>query len=147
MRMTRWALPFLIGFVVTSSFAAPPAPLPRIHPRVFDLIVGWSSDDEDLVATEINLDAVAKNANQFDFTEVRQDGDWVTCPNDEGQGFLRFRPIPCDTKSHAVEFQSNGGGTWTTANVIEFVIDQRTVLKQGKPQSLRVLRVTAISQK
>src|SRR4029079_2600303 len=53
-----------------------PAPL-KIHPKVFNMIICWVSDSESPVATEINLNAVEKNGNQFNEEGLKQEGDWL----------------------------------------------------------------------
>src|SRR5262249_15392224 len=49
----------------------------RIHPKVFNMIDCWVSDSESPVATEINLNAVEKNGNQFNEDGLSQDGEWL----------------------------------------------------------------------
>jgi hypothetical protein len=48
---------------------------------------------------------------------------------------------------YKIEYQENGGGTLTTASVIEFDVVKRDVRREGKPLSVRVLRVTSYNQK
>src|SRR5262249_37944374 len=50
----------------------------KIHPKVFNMIDYWISDSESPVATEINLNAVEKNGNQFNEDGLKQDGDWLS---------------------------------------------------------------------
>ncbi|GDY07373.1 hypothetical protein LBMAG52_08590 [Planctomycetia bacterium] len=116
----------------------------RIHPKVFEMVTSWDSDTEQPVVTEINLDAVAKNRNQFDFSKVKKNGEWIECVGDDGHGFRRFKTIKSDKKRHVIEFQRNAGGTLTTSTLIEFVIETRHVLKAGKAHPIQVLRVMAI---
>ena len=146
MSCLRFSVFAIVCLTVGISDGQPPATLPKIHPRVFDMVTGWLSDCDGLVVTEINLDAVGANGNQFDFTQVRTEGGWTMCPNDDNRGFLRFRQVTAAAETMAVEFQNNGGGTLTTSTRIEFVVAQREVRRNGKPRSLRVLRVMAISQ-
>lgn len=143
MRLSVFAI---VCLTVGTSDGHPPAPLPKIHPRVFDMVTSWLSDRDDPVVTEINLDAVNANGNQFDFTQVRTEGGWTICPNDDNRGFLRFKQVTSAAETIAVEFQSNGGGTLTTSTRIEFVVAGREVRRNGQAVSLRVLRVIGISQ-
>lgn len=119
----------------------------KIHPKVFEMVECWLSDSEEPVATEINLDAVAKNGNQFDFSAVKKDGEWTVCPGEDGRGFRRFKELKVDNGEIAVEYQSNGGGTFTSASIIEFTIEKRALRKNGKPISVRVLRVVSVAAK
>src|SRR5213079_3258121 len=57
-----------------SSAAAQTSAL-KIHPKVFNMINCWISDSESPVVTEINLDAVEKNGNEFNQDGLKQDGD------------------------------------------------------------------------
>jgi hypothetical protein len=120
----------------------------KIHPKVFNMIDCWVSDSESPVVTEINLDAVEKNGNQFNTDEVKQDGAWTRSPTPENkEGFMRYRVIESKGNHYKVEYQENGGGTLTTASIIEFEIEKRNIERDGKPVTIRVLRVTSYNQK
>ena len=56
-----------------AASAAPQASALKIHPKVFNMIDCWISDSESPVVTEINLDAVERNANQFNGEGLKQD--------------------------------------------------------------------------
>ena len=127
--------------------AEPPAELRQIHPRVFGLITCWPSDGEEPVVTEINLDAVRKNRNQFDMSLVKTRGAWTECPGSQGQGFERYRVVKSDDEQVTIEFQSNGGGTYTSVSIIEFVIEPRELRQNGKLVSRRILRVMSSASK
>ncbi len=130
--------------------AAPAAEQPsalKIHPKVFNMISSWISDSESPVATEINLDAVEKNGNQFNKDEVQQDGEWLRCAVPDTDGFMRYRVLESKSNHYKVEYQENGGGTLTTASIIEFNIEKRNVHRDGKPITISVLRVTSYNQK
>ena len=107
----------------------------------------WISDSESPVATEINLDAVEKNGNEFNQDGLNQDGEWLRCPMPDTSGFMRYRVLESKGNHYKVEYQENGGGTLTTASVIEFEIGKRNIQRDGKPVMLRVLRVTSYNQK
>jgi hypothetical protein len=119
----------------------------RIHPKLFEMVTSWDSDTEQPVVTEINLDAVVKNRNQFDFSKVKKNGDWIECIDNDGCGFCRFKTIKTDEKLVLIEFQRNAGGTLTTAALIAFVIETRDILKAGKGHPVQVLRVISIEAK
>jgi hypothetical protein len=118
----------------------------KIHPRVFSLIDCWISDSESPVVTEINLDAVEKNGNQFYDEGLKMESGWMRCPNADG-GFMRYRVVESKGNRYQVEYQENGGGTLTTTSTIEFTIEKREIRKDGKATKIRVLRVAAISSK
>lgn len=128
-----------------ASAAEPSAP--KIHPKVFSMIDCWISDSESPVVTEINLDAVEKNGNEFNQDEVSQDGEWTRCPVPDTNGFMRYRVLEHKGDRYKVEYQENGGGTLTTASIIEFAIEKRTIQRDGKPVTIRVLRVSSYNQK
>ena len=119
----------------------------KIHPKVFNMIDCWVSDSESPVVTEINLDAVGKNGNQFNQDGVSEDGEWFRFSVPDTGGFMRYRVLESKGNHYKVEYEENGGGTLTTASVIEFDIVKRDVRRDGKPLSVRVLRVTYYNQK
>jgi hypothetical protein len=120
---------------------------PKIHPKVFNMISCWISDSESPVVTEINLDAVEKNGNEFNKDEVQQDDEWLRCPVPDTEGFMRYRVLESKGNHYKIEYQENGGGTLTTASIIEFEIEKRSIHRDGKPVTLRVLRVSSCNQK
>jgi hypothetical protein len=119
----------------------------KIHPKVFSMINCWVSDSKSPVVTEINLDAVEKNGNEFNEDGLRQDGEWLRCPVPDTNGFMRYRVLESKDNHYKVEYQENGGGTLTTASVIEFDIQKRNIRHDNKPATIRVLRVTSYTQK
>jgi hypothetical protein len=119
----------------------------KIHPKVFGMISCWISDSESPVVTEINLDAVEKNGNEFNQDGLKQDGEWLQCPVPDSSGFMRYRILESKGSRYKVEFQENGGGTLTKASIIEFSIEKRNIQRDGKPVTVRVLRVFSYEQK
>jgi len=129
--------------------AAPSQKIPalKIHPKVFSMINCWISDSESPVVTEINLDAVEKNGNQFNDDDLKQDGEWVRSPIPDGNGFMRYRVLELKGDHYKIEYQENGGGSLTTDAVIEFNVEKRNIHRGSKPVTLGVLRVTSVDQK
>jgi hypothetical protein len=131
--------------------AATPAPALtfalKIHPKVFSMINCWISDSESPVVTEINLDAVEKNGNEFNENGLKQDGEWLQSPSPDSNGFMRYRVLQSKGNHYKVEYQENGGGTLTTASTIEFDIEKRNIQRDNKPVTIRVLRVSSYNQK
>lgn len=117
------------------------------HPQVFSMIQGWISDTESPVATEIHLDAVEKNRNQFSNDEIKQEDGWTICREADARGFKRYRLVETKTNHYKVEYQENGGGTLTTSSIIEFSVVKREIRINGKPTTIRVIRVDACSSK
>ena len=126
--------------------AAKTSPL-KIHPKVFSMIDSWISDSESPVVTEINLDAVEKNGNQFNEDGLKQDGEWLTYSVPDTGGFMRYRVLESKGSHYKVEYQKNGGGTLITASTIEFDIEKRKIHQRGSPITIRVLRVSSYNQK
>jgi hypothetical protein len=118
-----------------------------IHPKVFSMINCWISDSESPVVTEINLDAVEKNGNEFNQDGRVQEGEWVTCPVTDTSGFMRYQLLESKGNHHKIEYQENGGGSLTTAAIIEFDIEKRNIHRDGKAVTIRVLRVSSFDQK
>jgi hypothetical protein len=119
----------------------------KIHPKVFNLVDSWISDSESPVVTEINLDAVERNANQFDEDGLKRDGDWLSYALPDSGGFMRYRVVESKDKHYKIEYQENGGGTLTTSVTVEFDIEQRNIRRDGKLITIRVLRVTSYNAK
>jgi hypothetical protein len=119
----------------------------KIHPKVFNMVDCWVSDSESPVATEINLNAVEKNGNQFNEDGLKQDGEWLSYFLPDTGGFMRYRLLEAKGNHYKVEYQENGGGTLTTASTIEFEIDKRHIRHNGSPMTIRVLRVSSYTQK
>src|SRR5262245_697966 len=128
------------------SAGTSPAAL-KIHPKVFNMIDCWVSDSESPVATEINLNAVEKNGNQFNEAGLNQDGDWLVYSVPDTGGFMRYRVLEAKGNHYKIEYQENGGGTLTTASTIEFEIEKRHIRQNGSPMTVRVLRVSSYTQK
>ena len=133
-----------VGKAAQAATAA--APL-KIHPKVFNLVDCWISDSESPVVTEISLDAVEKNGNEFNDDGLKQDGEWIRCPVPDTSGFMRYRVLESKKNRYKVEYQENGGGTLTTASIIEFTIEKRGIQRDGKPATIRVLRVLSYALK
>ncbi len=119
----------------------------KIHPKVFNMIDCWISDSESPVATEINLNAVEKNGNQFNEDGLKEDGDWLVYSVPDTGGFMRYRVLEAKGNHYKIEYQENGGGTLTTASTIEFEIEKRHIRRNGSPMTIRVLRVSSYTQK
>jgi len=78
---------------------------------------------------------------------VKPDGEWTRAPTKEDGGFMRYRVLGLKENRYTVEYQENGGGSLTTDSTIEFAIDKRTILYDGKPKDIRVLRVVSYKSK
>ena len=119
----------------------------KIHPKVFSMVNCWLSDSESPVVTEINLDAVEKNGNEFNDDGLKRDGEWLRGPVPDTSGFMRYRVLESKGNLYKVEFQENGGGTLTTASTIDFTIEKRNIQRDGKPVTIRVLRVLSYNER
>ncbi len=129
-----------------SKTASVPPPL-KLHPKIFNMIDCWLSDSESPVVTEFNLDAVESNRNEFDMDDVKPDHEWTRVNTKDNGGYMRYRVLGLKGNTYTVEYQENGGGSLTTDSKIEFVIDKRTIQRDGKPLAMRVLRVTSYQSK
>jgi hypothetical protein len=119
----------------------------KIHPKVFSMINCWISDSESPVVTEINLDAVEKDGNEFNQDGLKKDGEWLQSPAPDSTGFMRYRVLELKGNHYKVEYQENGGGTLTIASTIEFDVEKRNIQRDSKPVTIRVLRVSSYDQK
>lgn len=91
---------FCLAATDRSASANPPSL--QIHPKVFSLIDCWLSNSERPVVTEVNLDAVEKNGNEFHDDGVARDGEWMKAPG-EGSGFMRYRVLVARGNRYQVE--------------------------------------------
>jgi hypothetical protein len=119
----------------------------KIHPKVFNMIDCWISDSESPVVTEINMDAVERNGNQFNEDGLKKEGEWLSYSVLDTGGFMRYRVVESKGKHYKIEYQENGGGTLTTAAIIEFDIEKRNIHRNGNPIAIRVLRLTSYNTK
>jgi hypothetical protein len=60
---------------------------------------------------------------------------------------MRYRVLESKGNHYRIEYQENGGGTLTTSAIIEFDIQKRNIQREGKPATIRVLRVSSYNQK
>ncbi len=123
------------------------APELRVHPQVFATMQCWMSDAKYPVVTEINLDAVEQNGNQFPAGEVTEENGWVVSRVAGGEGFKRYRMSGTGDSRYQVEFQENGGGSLTSSSLLDCSVEQRSLSIDGKATTVRVLRVHGCSAK
>jgi hypothetical protein len=131
----------------TSSPAASVETPPKLHPKIFSMIDNWVSDSECPVVTEINLEAVAKDDNEFQQDEVKEEAGWRRCPGPDSGSFMRYRLLESKGNHYKAEYQENGGGSLTTSTIIEFTIEKREIEKDGHPAPITVLRVVSCRAK
>ncbi len=122
-------------------------PAPKLHPKIFSMIDSWVSDGESPVVTEINLDAVEKDGNEFQQETVKQEDGWTRCPGNEPNSFMRYRLLESKANHYTAEYQENGWGSLTTAAIIKFTIERREIERDGRPTPITVLRVTSCQAK
>ena len=119
-----------------------------IHPLVFKLILCWDSDTISPVATEINLEAVYRNNDQFDYSRVTKEKDldgveWIAYTPSDQRGYARYRIVEQTNQMTRVIFNENGGGSYTSQAKITYQIAKRSVQIEGKKTDISVLRVLA----
>lgn len=122
-----------------------------IHPLVFKLILCWDSDTISPVATEINLEAVYKNDDQFDYSRVAKEKDldgveWIVYTPSDQRGYNRYRIVEQTSQMTRVIFNENGGGSYTSQAKITYQIVKRSLEIEGKKNNISALRVLAIEQ-
>ena len=135
-----------VGFVFGCATPRPESPQLDVHPNVFEMVPCWLSDTAYPVVTEVNLDAVAENRNQFDRDKIRREGEWIRIDVD-GRGYRRYRVLESDGSRYRIHYQSNSGGTLTTSSLIDVEIDERTVHVDGAARRTRVMRVLSFETK
>ena len=144
--MKRLALLVLLAaFVGCSCLRQQTERLPEIHPKVFSMVECWLSDTQEPVVTEINLDAVSNNGNQF-YGKLTSDGTWTRVDGEDGRGFMRYRVIEKRGNTWYVEFQNNGGGSLTTSTIIGFTLSHRTFKVDRKQTRIRIVRIDSMER-
>ena len=139
----------LAYLAINSSKKSEETRLPTlIHPLVFNLMLCWDSDTVSPVITEINLDAVYKNNDQFDYSRVTKEKDldgvqWIVYTPSDQRGYTRYRIAEQTSQTTRVVFNENGGGSWTRQAKITYQIMKRPVEIDGKKTEISVLRVLA----
>lgn len=116
-------------------------PLPVIHPKVFSMVRCWWSDTEQPIVTEINLDAVEANRNQFDYGSIINNGQWISVKSDDSSGYMRYQVIGRKGNLVYLKFQDNGGGSLTYECELGISFSHRTIEFNGRPKLIRVLRI------
>jgi len=109
------------------------------------MVACWISDTTEPIVTEINLDAVRANRNQFDYDAVKKESEWITFR--EERMMLRFKVIGSKSDEYSIAYQENGGGSLTTQRIIRFAIMPRSVDIDGRRITVTVLRIISISAK
>jgi len=139
----------LAYLAINSSKKSEETRLPTlIHPLVFNLILCWDSDTISPVATEINLDAVYRNNDQFDYSRVTKEKDlggdeWIVYTPSDQRGYTRYRIVDQTSQMTRVIFNENGGGSYTSQAKITFQIVKRSLQIDGKTTNISVLRLLA----
>jgi Lysozyme inhibitor LprI len=121
----------------------------KVHPKVFSMINCWISDTESPVTTEINLDAVEQNGNQF-YGSIKMEEGWIRAddpePNDgSGRECYRYQVVEKKGDHYTVIYKWNGGGSLTITRRIGFTIEKRTIIVNKSQKTIRVLRVESYS--
>jgi hypothetical protein len=145
--MTQLGLAVILYSAASDAADTPKTPTLKVHPKVFSMVDCWISDSEAPVVTEFNLDALEANDNQFFAENVKREDGSTRSPNDDGAGFFRYRVLEAKDSHYKLEFQSNGGGSLTTAVIIDCSVEKREMKRDGKPKTIRVLRVIGFSSK
>ncbi len=115
-----------------------------IHPKAFAMVTCWLSDTEQPVVTEISLDAVRINRNQFYGLVTSSEDGWVRYSDEESGGFLRYRTLEPTGGLHRVLFQDNGGGSLTVSTTIGYTIQNRNITTGQGEKSISVLKVESL---
>ena len=118
-----------------------------IHPKVFNMIICFISDTESPVVTAVNLNAVLKNRNQFDYEKVHTDGERVVFNDPDGIGVLNYKLVSRKNDSFRIVYRENGGGSLTTLRYITFRIESRKIVVNGESVAIKNLIVSDVGVK
>ena len=147
-RFAAWHLvALLVFFLAWPTYAADGGVLINgrpIHPKVFNMVMCLISDTESPVVTAINIDAVLKNRNQFDYDNVSTVDGWVNFNDPDKLGTLRYKVISEEAGSYRIVYMENAGGSLTTIQHITFHIRLDKINLGGKSVTINNLVVDAI---
>ncbi len=132
----------LVAAGCANSLPVPESPI--IHPAVFPMVMRWISETESPVVSEVNLDAMLRDRNQFSFEEVSTDGEWFRLDCDHG--FEQYRVLSRRGHAVPVEYESNGGGSMATVKLTWFELLSRRIEIDVIPQERRVMRIIGVDR-
>ncbi len=118
--------------------------LPIIHPEAFELVTSWISDTAQPVATEINLDAIKENRNQYDYDKIETKNDLITFKKPDREGWVGYELVNSENNIYKIIFYSNGGGRFTSKDTITFKLIRRPVTVNNVSRTPLILRVLSI---
>lgn len=141
---------FLLALLLVCAGCAPSErpcdDLSGLHPKMFAMMQCWLSDTREPVVTEINLDAITADTNQFSPHLTTNDDGCVVCDDEQGGGFIGYRILRSHGNNYTVRCFMNTGGTLTTQCTVEFTLLRRTISINGTAQRIRVLRVISFER-
>ncbi len=114
-----------------------------IHPKAFENIESWISDTESPLYLSFNVDAVRKNRNQFDYSQVTVTGNLVNFTRENG--YLAYKIVSNTDHTLQIIFYNNGGGTLTTATDMTFAKVTKSILVHGQSQTIKLLELIELS--
>jgi hypothetical protein len=115
----------------------------ELHPRAFELVLGWLSDPAAPVASELNVTAIQKDTNRFPHVGVWERDGWIGA--DVEAGWIKYKII--FDKDDVVEYlvSENGGGNGNFYISVTCTRSQRTITIEGTPTPVVVLTVNKIA--
>ena len=132
-----------LGLIMLTVCCGQAATDTLIHPKAFSMVSAWLSDSEQPVVTQFSLDAILQNRNEYDYTKVAGNGDWVVFTDEEQRIAYRLKQLARDLQQ--AHLFAHEGGTLTTYTIITFRIIPKTITRDGQPVTLRVVDVTGIA--
>ena len=118
-----------------------------VHPAVFEMALGWISDTVSPVVTEVNLDAIYTNRNQFDYDLVKvsesQGPKIVHYQRSEG-GYLSYKVNAEKNGVTSITLYDSGGGSGVGVTEITYEIKKRSVRINGVSREIEVLRILGV---
>jgi uncharacterized protein len=121
---------------------------PLIHPKALQQVICLLSDQREPVVTEINLDAVKANSNQFNDGAVKVDGQSVAY-SQEDEGVVERIGYRYEQTGNNIVFNffENDGGTLTRTVKIVGQVAERDVLVDKKMAAIKVLRILEVEER
>ena len=125
--ITRLIIPLVLLALGLQAVESKPAK--PIHPLAFKSVICWLSDSVEPVVTGFSIDAIEKNGNQFDYSQVTTDGNKVKYTPKNSKEMMGYT-IESKGNLKVIKFWYSSGGTLVSQYTILGEIKKKTIGKK-----------------
>ena len=134
----------IFGFIIMALVFSENIYSAEIHPRVFSQVPCWLSDNGIPEVTEINLTAVKKNVNKYNYSEIQESDGWVKWISDESNYSYAYKVVEKMNKLYKIKYVENFGGSSSFIYEIGYSLEDREITIEGKKDIIQVIRIQSI---